>query len=312
MEVVAALGGCLVAFFWRLPLGHCRLDQWHGLLLASVWVLICQWSKKKRASEWNWILAWAVPTTIIFRDAYGIAWLWFATWALVVLAASSLNEDRKAVRAGVLVTGLLQIPFMLLQISGHTVFEGNGSGLWGSLGKRYLLSALFGLCSLWSKGFRAWAWAFLSICTQSVLGVIPALARLLWENKRLRFLLIPSIAFLIWYSLGRTSIRLEVWRDVLPLTFFPVGFNTLPGNGFIGDGIVDRLLRWVDYHSALFELWARFGIWALALVIGLTRLFWKRCGIWISLWAFVLCSLQSIEAYPVAAWFLCMALVGGK
>ena len=310
MGTVAAWGGVFLAAGWRSPTGHLKLDQWHALLLAACWVIGWTWSQPVTArARWGRVAAWAVPVALIYRDGPGIAWLWLATWWLVWLAAERLAAHPAAVRQAVRGVAWWHVALMVLSWLGWTGYEQAGGGFAGSLGRRSVCSALFGLCVAWSTGAGTWFWTVLAGLTTGTVGVGIGLA-VLTARWRRRGWLLPLWAGLAWYAWPRLGIRWSLWERLWPRVWPPVGFAAFRG-GFIGDGLVDRLLSWYDYHSAVVEAVGRWGYWPL-LLAGLVwlavqdRLTWPT-GLWIVV---VLCT-QSLEATPVLGWFVVLALIGG-
>ena len=327
MGTVAALGACLLAFGWRSPTGAARIDQLHALLLAAGWTWVWLGGRHRLSVGWRLVVAWALPVALIWRESYQFGWVWLGIWVGTSSALGLLSHEPHAVRRAVLICGLAQLPLMALQACGVEVYAISGGGLAGSLGKRYVLSALLGLCSLWSTGWQAWVWLALAGLTGSVIGVGPAVARLLWQARRdwriwagvgnatalllCGWLLIERTAPLR-YLTSRLLSRWEMWQGVWQQPWPPVGFGALRGPAFVEEAMVARLLNWQEYHSVVLESWARFGPWALVLLGGLGVWAWRRSGGWVSAWMAGAAVCQSVEAYPVLAWLLAMGLIGGR
>jgi len=263
--------------------------------------------------HWRWIALWIWPVVFVFRDAFGVSWLTGATWTLVCLALSQL--DAQTIRQGVHVAAGCQVPFVLWNLcGGHALwYDGAGSGLWGTVGGRAPLSALFGLCALYMVGKQRLFWFGMTCATGSLVGVIPLLLQWWWRMQYRLWLVVPLLVggvstFPLWKV--RVLSRLGVWWDVLPQTLIPVGFGTLRGEGFLGDGLLDRLLHWVDYHNMPLEVWARFGWMALPILVGIVVLTYRHCGPWITCWMITVNCATSWMSYPVLAFLVGMALKG--
>ena len=312
--LVAVVGATLLAVGTRWPGSLWRIDQWHALLLGSAWVLL--WARPAPLGAWRWVIAWSWPVVVVFRDAFGVAWLMGATWTLVGLAAAWM--DARYVKTAVLAAAWWQVPWIAWQLGGgHALlwFDGAGSGWWGTVGGRAPVSALLGLAALWTAGGQRWWWWLLAVGSQSWLGVVPVAAQWWWRARGRGWWLAGAalVGYATWPAWGvKVSSRWRVWTAALPHTWPPVGCGTVRGAGFLGDGLTDRLLSWVDYHNTLLEAWARTGPWALLLIGGLVWWSARRCGPWVTCWVLVVAGSASWAAYPVLAWLTVLALTGGR
>ena len=298
MGIVASL----LALLWCPWDGQPRIEQWHGLILGAGW-LVC-W-RPRPLPRFGWGLGlWVALTAILWRDSYGVSWLWLATWLLVLASLDTLTPD-EVVRA-VVVVSWVELAVVATQALGWTHYPQIGSGWTGSVGRRYLLAALWALASLWSRGRWAWWWAGCSIATGSWMGLV-ALARL---GGRWRWSgLVVVLATAPWWW-SRVVLRMPIWWDGLTIGFAPVGFGKLTG-GFLGQGMLDRLLGWSDYHCVPLELWARFGWWG---VVGIIAALWvyRQLRPWEALWLIAVACLQSLEAYPALGWLMVLLYQGGR
>src|SRR3990167_6003968 len=174
-------------------------------------------------------MAWALPVVLIWRESYEFGWVWLGVWLSVCSALGLLSHEPLAVRRAVIVCALAQLPLMGLEALGHPLFESAGGGVAGSLGKRYVLSALMGLASLWSVGWKAWGWMLAAALTGSIIGVAPALARLVWQARkdwRVWAGLVNALGLLLigWlvvdrtapvrYVTARVADRWDIWQGV--------------------------------------------------------------------------------------------------
>lgn len=301
-SLVAALGGTALAFGWRYPDGHYRLDQWHALLLASLWVWWCA-AGAQRAWRWRLLIVWAVVTGLVWRDPYGVSWVWLATAVLVGLAGEALEGDAPSVRQALWVIGGCQLAAMGWQvIRPLPLYEVIGDGLAGTLARRGALSAFFGLCAVRASGWWTGAWMLAAASTGSLTGLVAPLLRGVWRvpTRWVRIAGVCGMAGAAWlWGAERLSSRWEVWRQGMPDAL--AGFGKLP-SGFLGDGMIDKLLNQPDYHNTLLELWARFGWWGLAFISGVAAWLISRRDWWGLAWAASVFALQSVADMPVLAW----------
>lgn len=292
-----------------------RLYHLGWWVIASIFVIACApFNDVTRQSKiYPYLLLGCIAVFLSHALSIGTSLIWLYQVSIILVAAWLIAErfDLMFLKLFIVGMGLLQIPFMILQLFGIYVFPSDMIGLTGTLEKRAYCAILLASASFLTAGRLQWLLTITSILTGSFM-CLPAVIRLLWpmlkRGRMIGLMAIPAILIAthsLWLS--RVTSRFKAMESLEFLQrgwLTGWGFIPFPG-GFVYSAVDSGgsvpAMTFYDYHSTLIDWVARTGL--IGFVVLCLLAYWisrhlkgGQWRLWTSImaaWAFLLQSAES-------------------